>query len=216
MRRLFWNLGLFVNVYFGHSNLKTLVRKAGVESPTQLLKDPQATVTFFPLHIHLPPLYLLVCIHSPQREALSKPLPVAPKPKEKKPKVTKSLPKVDKSEPQSAPKPVPKAKAAPKAKAKPAPPPKPLPKPVWTRVPVAMNREDVETRIHIREFILRFASVLQIANSNVDELEELAGPSLGALNEWEDQEDVELVGWVSEGCLKAIILGLLEIGRAHV
>lgn len=73
-----------------------------------------------------------------------------------------------------------------------------------------MNREDVETRIHIREFILRFASVLQIANSNVDELEELAGPSLGALNEWEDQDDVELMGWVSEGCLKAIILGLLD------
>lgn len=98
----------------------------------------------------------------------------------------------------------------PKPKAKPAPPPKPLPKPVWTRVPVALNQEGAEARIHIREFILRFASVLQIANSNVDEFEEIAGESLGTLTEWEDQDDVELVGWVSEGCLKATILGLMD------
>ena len=76
---------------------------------------------------------------------------------------------------------------------------------------MALNREQVETRIHIREFILRFASALQIASSNVDELEELAGPSLGTLGEWEDQEDFELVGWVSEGCLKAMVLGLLDV-----
>lgn len=50
--------------------------------------------------------------------------------------------------------------------------------------------------------------------SNVEELEELVGESLGG-DEWEDDSH-ELVGWVSEPCVKAIIMGLLEVisGRA--
>lgn len=76
---------------------------------------------------------------------------------------------------------------------------------------MALDREDVEARVNIREFVLRFATVLQISHSNVDELEELAGPTLGVLTDWEDQDAVELVGWVSEGCLKAMVLGFLDV-----
>lgn len=57
------HLVIFADVCFGHSNLKTLVRKAGVESPTQLLKDPQATVTFFSSSL-LYPSIVLTGMHS--------------------------------------------------------------------------------------------------------------------------------------------------------
>lgn len=90
-------------------------------------------------------------------------------------------------------------------KTKPAPSPKPVPKPLWTRVPTVLDRTNAEARIHIREFALRFSSLLNLAKGHLDELEEISGETVA------DEEEVELVGWVSEACVKALILGLLSV-----
>ncbi|THH02056.1 hypothetical protein EW026_g707 [Hermanssonia centrifuga] len=99
------------------------------------------------------------------------------------------------------------------ARLKPKAAPQPVPRPVWTRVPTSLSNGDVETRMHIREFILRFATALAIPHNQLDELDELSGEELGdATNsEDEDEESVELVGWVSEPCVKSIVLGLLHV-----
>ncbi|CCL99094.1 uncharacterized protein FIBRA_01108 [Fibroporia radiculosa] len=81
----------------------------------------------------------------------------------------------------------------------------PSPKPVWRRVPVLLNQDTAEARIHIREFCLRFSVVLNIGKSYLDELEVLAGVN------GTPEDDEELSGWVSEACAKAIILGLLSV-----
>ena len=108
--------------------------------------------------------------------------------------------------------------AKPRAKAKPkAPPVKPMPKPVWTRVATDLNLADAESRIHIREFVVRFASVLQIPHSHIEELDEISGDNLGEILEWDDHhaDDVEIISWVSELCAKEIIRGLLDILASH-
>lgn len=104
-------------------------------------------------------------------------------------------------------------KAAPKAKAKPAPKPKPLPKPVWTRVATDLTITDAETRLHIREFCLRFASPLQLTHNHLDELEEPSGDNLGPAGGWDIDvdSDQDIIAWVSEFCAKSVIQGLLDV-----
>jgi hypothetical protein len=122
------------------------------------------------------------------------------------------LSKIKKSQTKKGEKAVQVLKAISKPKAKPASKPKPLPRPVWTRVVTDLRAEDAEARIHIREFALRFASVLQLTHSNLDELEEISGDNLGPVGGWdvEDDQDLELVSWVSDLCVKSLIQGLLE------
>lgn len=105
---------------------------------------------------------------------------------------------------------VPKPKAP---RAKPVPKPKPIPKPVWTRVPTSLTQSTADERIRIREFALRFASVLDVAKSCLEELEELETERVVGGNRWSDDEedDEELVGWVSENCVKALVIALLTI-----
>ncbi|KAI0766519.1 hypothetical protein BC629DRAFT_1737547 [Irpex lacteus] len=103
-----------------------------------------------------------------------------------------------------------KPRAKPKAK---APPPKPLPKPMWTRIATDLTLEDAESRIHIREFVVRFATVLQIPHSHLEELDEISGDNLGEILDWDGHQsnDMDIISWVSELCAKGIIQGLLDV-----
>lgn len=102
-----------------------------------------------------------------------------------------------------------------KPRAKPAPKPKAMPRPTWTALNVPLSLSELDPRIAIREFVHRFDGTLQVSMANVEELEELVGDTIGGGDEWEDDPQ-ELVGWVSEACVKAIVIGLLEVisGRA--
>ncbi|KAI0690517.1 hypothetical protein BC835DRAFT_1521597 [Cytidiella melzeri] len=100
-----------------------------------------------------------------------------------------------------------------KPRAKPKPKAKSMPKPVWTRVATDLTLDSAETRIHIREFAVRFASVLQLTNTQLEELDEISGDNLGEAMEWDnvETEDVEIISWVSDTCAKSIILGLMDV-----
>jgi len=99
-----------------------------------------------------------------------------------------------------------KAKPAPKSKArvKAPPKPKPLAKPIWTSVGTALSQTEAEERINIREFALRFSSVLELSRSHLDELDEIR------MSRSRDEDD-DLVPWVSETCVKSLLLGLLNM-----
>ncbi|KAI0949235.1 hypothetical protein AcW1_008909 [Taiwanofungus camphoratus] len=85
-------------------------------------------------------------------------------------------------------------------------------KPTWTRVPTTLAQDIVEVRMHIREFVLRFSTILDIGKGHLEELEELTAASGYSRTQADDEdEDEDLVPWVSEPCVKAIILGLLAI-----
>ncbi|KAI0339785.1 hypothetical protein BDW22DRAFT_1399341 [Trametopsis cervina] len=92
-------------------------------------------------------------------------------------------------------------------------PPKPLPKPIWTRIATDLTLTDAETRIHIREFVVRFSSVLQINHSQLEELEEISGDNLGETSHWDDSQtgDAEIISWVTDLCARSVIQGLLEV-----
>jgi hypothetical protein len=100
-----------------------------------------------------------------------------------------------------------KAKPAPKAKAKAPPKPKLLAKPVWTPVGTALSLTEAEERINIREFALRFSSVLELSRTHLDELDEIR---FSRTRNLEDEDD-DLVPWVSEACVKSLLLGLLNM-----
>lgn len=103
------------------------------------------------------------------------------------------------------------SKIAPAPKPKATPKPKPLPKPTWTRLELLHSSDEIEARMAIREFFLRFAHALGLQgrknNINVDELEELESGTLSSLLEGDDRS---LAGWVSESCVSGMIAGLLN------
>lgn len=88
------------------------------------------------------------------------------------------------------------------------PKPKPLPVVEWTPVPVHLPLYDAEARFHIREFVLRFADLFEpsLPRTNLEELEEIGG----GRHQGRDEDD-DLVSWVSEFCVKSIIVGLLNL-----
>jgi hypothetical protein len=86
----------------------------------------------------------------------------------------------------------------------PLPVPKPLPKALWTPVRTHLSLQGAEARIYIREFALRF---LPLSRSQHDELEVLSR-SRRDFDE-DDDEDGDLEPWVSEGCVKALLIALL-------
>ncbi|KAG2148399.1 hypothetical protein BD769DRAFT_1411867 [Suillus cothurnatus] len=87
--------------------------------------------------------------------------------------------------------------------AAPLPAPKPLPKALWTPVRTHLSLQGAEARIYIREFALRF---LPLSRSHHDELEVL---SRSRRDFDEEEEDGDLEPWVSEGCVKALLIALL-------
>ncbi|PIL35898.1 hypothetical protein GSI_01558 [Ganoderma sinense ZZ0214-1] len=96
---------------------------------------------------------------------------------------------------------------------KPTPPPKPIPKPLWSLVSTPLTFDGAVERMHIREFLLRFAHLADIARSHLEELEELAAsdPYLEAADNDEESDAPQLVGWISEAALRAILIGVLTL-----
>lgn len=110
----------------------------------------------------------------------------------------------------------------PKAKPgrKPKPKIKPLPILTWTKVPLdgLLSLSEAESRIQIREFVLRFACIMDTKNISRKLLEELEGiggeSSKGRGKDWDSdvgEEDEDFAGWVSESCVKGVIMGLLGL-----
>ncbi|EKM74655.1 hypothetical protein AGABI1DRAFT_80849 [Agaricus bisporus var. burnettii JB137-S8] len=85
---------------------------------------------------------------------------------------------------------------------------KPLPIVEWTPVPVRLPLYEAEARFHIREFVLRFADLFEpsLPRTNLEELEEIGG----GRHQGRDEHD-DMVSWVSEFCVKSIIVGLLNL-----
>jgi len=97
-----------------------------------------------------------------------------------------------------------------------------LPKIDSRPVPVNLNRDEVDERILIREFLFRFGDFMEppIAKTHLEELELISGRP----RRHEDEND-QTTGWVSDACVKALILGLLgllakdnedEVGRVSL
>ncbi|GLB37681.1 hypothetical protein LshimejAT787_0407320 [Lyophyllum shimeji] len=81
----------------------------------------------------------------------------------------------------------------------------PLPTLKWTAVPTMLDTEDAKARFQIREFVLRFASVMEptVPKTQFAELEDVGCHARG------QSDDAEMAPWVSEACVRSIILGLL-------
>ncbi|KDQ57441.1 hypothetical protein JAAARDRAFT_193771 [Jaapia argillacea MUCL 33604] len=109
---------------------------------------------------------------------------------------TKAKPKTE-----SVPKPAAKPKALPK--------PKPLPQPEWEPVPTSLSYSSAESRMYVREFVMRFSmgGLLDVTKTHLDEFDELGGRGM---SEGEDEGEVE-VGWVSEGCVRSVLMALLGL-----
>ncbi|KAJ7783082.1 hypothetical protein B0H16DRAFT_1495253 [Mycena metata] len=95
-----------------------------------------------------------------------------------------------------------KAKRAPRQKAKAYV--GPLPTLKWTKLRTNLSVEDAEARFHIREFVLRFFSKA-LPKAHLDELEHIGG---NGRNRYDEEE---IVPWVSEACLKSILLAFLGV-----
>jgi hypothetical protein len=81
-----------------------------------------------------------------------------------------------------------------------------LPQPKWTPVPCVIAKVQAEDRMFIREFALRFGHVMGpvISKSGLEELEFIAGKT-------KNNDNDEMLAWVSEPCLKGLLLGLLGL-----
>ncbi|KAJ8516081.1 hypothetical protein ONZ45_g6573 [Pleurotus djamor] len=94
------------------------------------------------------------------------------------------------------------------------PKPKALPLLQWSPIDTTLTRELAEERFHIREFILRFGVIFSypLSKAHLEELNEVDGRyGAGYDDDDEDDEGAPLVGWISDGCAKAIIVGLLGL-----
>ena len=79
--------------------------------------------------------------------------------------------------------------------------------PNWNQLRISLDPSAVEDRIYVREFMLRFGRVMNpiISKNHMEELELIAGGSRGR----DKFEEMPL--WVSESCVKSMILGLLGL-----
>ncbi|PFH46178.1 hypothetical protein AMATHDRAFT_43745 [Amanita thiersii Skay4041] len=79
--------------------------------------------------------------------------------------------------------------------------------PTPTQLDIPLDPQNAEARIHIREFMLRFGKIMRpaITKAQLEELDLIGGGFRGR----EDYED--MVPWVSEGCVKSMVLGLLGL-----
>jgi hypothetical protein len=80
-----------------------------------------------------------------------------------------------------------------------------VPVPKWSKIPVNLDLKEAEARFGIREFMMRFARIMEpsIAKARLMELDDISGKYPG------DEE--ETAGWVSEACVRAITLGVLGL-----
>ncbi|KAJ7188324.1 hypothetical protein C8R46DRAFT_17418 [Mycena filopes] len=96
----------------------------------------------------------------------------------------------------------PRAKRAPRQKAKVYV--GPLPTLKWAKLRTNLSVEDAEARFHIREFVLRFFSKA-LPKAHCDELEHIGG---NGRNRYDEDE---IIPWVSEACLKSILLAFMGV-----
>ncbi|KAH9892790.1 hypothetical protein C8Q73DRAFT_73105 [Cubamyces lactineus] len=92
--------------------------------------------------------------------------------------------------------------------------PKEIPKPIWTRMTTPMAHEDALQRLNIREFLLRFSHLMDVARGHLEELEELGCKRYGSKDMVSDgptSDGAVLVAWISEPAIKAILVGLLTL-----
>ncbi|KAJ3999623.1 hypothetical protein F5050DRAFT_1736731 [Lentinula boryana] len=80
----------------------------------------------------------------------------------------------------------------------------------WLPVPTQLKLKDAEDRIFIREFVLRFSDMqgMSITKAQLEELELIGGTHDSADDG--DEEDA-CVDWVSEACVKSLVLSLIGI-----
>ena len=65
---------------------------------------------------------------------------------------------------------------------------------------------NAEGRIQVREFVIRFRETMKIVTENyLGELDELVGG-----DQWDTDDEAE-EEWVSDGCVKAVVIGLLQL-----
>ena len=98
--------------------------------------------------------------------------------------------------------------------------PKPLPKVTWTPLPVppSFTLDRALPRIAIREFVVRFSKLLDMSRAHLEELEEIGGRRPHEIDDADSdsEQDIEVeMGWISETCLRAILLGLLNLLLSH-
>ena len=98
--------------------------------------------------------------------------------------------------------------------------PKPLPKVTWTPLPVppSFTLDRALPRIAIREFVVRFGKLLDMSRAHLEELEEIGGRRPHEVDDADSdsEQDIEVeMGWISETCLRAILLGLLNLLLSH-
>ena len=105
-------------------------------------------------------------------------------------------------------------------KSKPKAKPRTLPTLKWSKIPIdgSLPLSETEARIRIREFVLRFARIMDSKNLSrkmLEELEEIGGDdSKGKGRGWDDDggdDDDDVVGWISEPCVKGVVIGLLGL-----
>jgi hypothetical protein len=84
----------------------------------------------------------------------------------------------------------------------------PLPPPAWYSLPVNVSLPSAVSRMQIREFVLRFADVLdKVGKGCLEELECVAGTHARGRGDEDDEGDN--CEWVSETCVKSLCLTLL-------
>ena len=73
-------------------------------------------------------------------------------------------------------------------------------------MPYVITKVEAEERIFIREFALRFGHIMEpiISKSSLEELGFIAGKT-------KNNDNDEMLAWVSELCLKGLVLGLLGV-----
>lgn len=93
---------------------------------------------------------------------------------------------------------------------------KPLPTVTWTPLPVppSFTLDRALPRMAIREFVVRFGRLLDMSRAHLEELEEIGGRRPHEVDEpdSDSEQDIQVeMGWIGETCLRAILLGLLNL-----
>lgn len=84
---------------------------------------------------------------------------------------------------------------------------KALPAIKWAPLYLSLNREEVDDRIFIREFFLRFGDFLDptVAKCHIEELELIGGRGR------KQNEDNDGAAWVTDMCIKALVSSVLGV-----
>ncbi|KIK67136.1 hypothetical protein GYMLUDRAFT_37176 [Collybiopsis luxurians FD-317 M1] len=90
-----------------------------------------------------------------------------------------------------------------------------LPNVTWSEVPIQFSLKEAEDRIFIREFIMRFSNLrgMSIPKAQLEELDFIGG--FHEPNDAAEDERGEYPDWVSEVCVKSLVLSLIGVLAAE-